>query len=68
MAPIIETDPDIIIRRYRERADEYRQLADGNPKRDAFLRLAVIYDSLAEGMVTIRRAREAPITSLEKSN
>ena len=66
MVHIIETDPDIIIQRYRERADQYRQLAEDNPNRDAFLRLAVIYDSLAEGMATIRRAREAPITSVEK--
>ena len=61
MPQFIETDPDVIIERYRERADQYRRLADGNAERDACLRLAAIYDSLAEGMVTIRRAREAPI-------
>ena len=56
MPQFIETDPDVIIKRYRERADQYRRLADRNAERDACLRLAAIYDSLAEGMVTIRRA------------
>jgi hypothetical protein len=64
MAQSIETDPDLIIQRYRERAEQYRQLAEASAKREAFLRLAAIYDSLADGMINIREAREAPV--LEK--
>ena len=64
MAQSIETD--LIIQRYRERAEQYRQLAEASAKREAFLRLAAIYGSLADGMINFRGAREAPTTVLEK--
>ena len=35
MAQSIETD--LIIQRYRERAEQYRQLAEASAKREAFL-------------------------------
>jgi hypothetical protein len=60
--------PDIIIQRYRERAEQYRQLAEASAKHEAFLRLAAIYDSLAEGMTNIREAREATTADLKKLN
>jgi hypothetical protein len=31
MAQFIETDPDVIIERYRERADQYRRSPTGTP-------------------------------------
>jgi hypothetical protein len=68
MAQPIETDPDIIIQRYRERAEQYRQLAEASAKREAFLRLAAIYHSLAEGMTNIREAREATTADLKRLN
>jgi len=66
MGQSIETDPDVITRRYREPAEQYRQLADASAKREAFLRLAAIYDSLAEGMINIREVREGKTTVPEK--
>ena len=60
MVQPIETDPDIIIQRYRERAEQYRQLAEASATREASRRLAAIDDS-AEGMTNIREAREATL-------
>jgi hypothetical protein len=58
---LIDTDPDLIIQRYRKRADDYRRLADGNVNPKRCLRLAAIFDSLAEGMMIIVRRRRAPL-------
>jgi hypothetical protein len=54
----VERDPNLIILRYRKRADEYRALAatdDGD--REGCLDMAAIYDRLADGMETIVRSR-----------
>jgi hypothetical protein len=54
----VERDPNLIILRYRERADEYRALAAAHDDdRERLLGMAAIYDRLAEGMETITRAR-----------
>jgi hypothetical protein len=55
----VERDPNLIILRYRERADEFRALAAAHDDddRERLLDMAAIYDRLAEGMETITRAR-----------
>jgi hypothetical protein len=54
----VERDPNLIILRYRERADEHRALAAAHDDdRERLLDMAAIYDRLAEGMENITRAR-----------
>jgi hypothetical protein len=56
----VERDPNLIILRYRERADECRAFAsvhEDDRDRDRYLNMAAMYDRLAEGMETITRAR-----------
>jgi hypothetical protein len=54
----VERDPNLIILRYRERADEYCALAAAHDDdRERLLDMAAIYDRLAAGMETITRAR-----------
>jgi len=63
-ARYIETNPEIIIQRYRERAAEYRHLAETSPDPASFLRIAETFETLAEGMEAIVRARDAPIKAV----
>jgi hypothetical protein len=55
----------VSIRRYRDRAEEYRRIAENHPYREGFLRLAATWDVLAENMEALSRLREhrdAPAT------
>ena len=57
----VERDPNLIILRYRERADEYRALAAAHDDdRERLLDRAAIYDRLAETITRARGVRTAP--------
>jgi hypothetical protein len=65
-----QPDSIVSIRRYRDRAEEYRRIAENHPYREGFLRLAATWDVLAENTEALSRLREhraAPATE-ESSN
>jgi hypothetical protein len=54
----IQPDPIVGIRRYRDRAEQYRRIGENHPYREGFLRLAATWDALAENMEALLRLRE----------
>jgi len=65
----IQPDPIVSIRRYRDRAEQYRRMAENHPYREGFLRLAATWDVLAENMEALSRLREhRDVPATEKSS
>ena len=51
-----QPDPMVSISRYRDRAEEFRRIAENHPYREGFLRLAATWDVLAECALALGRA------------
>jgi hypothetical protein len=52
----IQPDPIVSMLRYRDRADECRRIAHNHPYREGFMRLAALWDTLADNMEAVARS------------